>query len=56
MERKEILDELKNFKIVPHSDIEINKMTDKHLELRLNLFKTMSEEADRNLAKNMEKL
>lgn len=49
MKRTEILEELKKFKIVPGSDAGIEKLTDKQLELRLSLFKYMSEAADREL-------
>ena len=49
MKRKDILDELKNFSVVPHSGINVNNLTDKQLELRLKLLRTISEEVDRAL-------
>lgn len=49
MKREEILNELKQFKVVPGSDDGVEDMTDKQLELRLKLFQAMSEAADRAL-------
>lgn len=49
MKREEIIEELKKFSVVPHNEININNLTDKQLELRLKLFRNMSEEADRFL-------
>lgn len=49
MKREDILNELKKFKVVPHKTININDLTDKQLELRLNLFKIMSDAGDRAL-------
>lgn len=49
MERMEILNELKKFKVVPGSDSNVKNLTDKQLKLRLDLFRHMSEAADRAL-------
>lgn len=49
MDRETILKKLKKYRTIDNADI--SKMSDKTLELRLKLFETMSEEADKELKK-----
>ena len=54
MDRKDVLEKLKKYRTIDNADNTDNKMSDETLELRLKLFKTMSEvgrKANENIPK-----